>query len=69
MNEQERVERIEELLKLIGGLEISIRDALEQRDWDFSKQLKKLKPKYYEKLRRLMYGLPEERTQRPTESS
>jgi len=54
---------------MIGGLEVSILDASKQRDWDFAKELKKLKPKYYEQLRRVTYGLRERPDQGPTEDS
>lgn len=60
-----RQERIDEILLTIGGLEVSIRSAQEQLDWDFVKKLTPLRQKYYEKLKRLSYGLPEERTPKP----
>lgn len=60
-DEETRTERIEKLLLIIAGVEVSIRDAQELRDYEFLKILKGLKPKYYEKLRRLAYGLPEDR--------
>lgn len=58
---EEKKKRIDALLHMIGGLEASILSAQEQRDWDFVNQLKPLRKGYYEKLRRVMYGLPEER--------
>lgn len=62
----ERLDRISELLKMIGGLEESIRMALENKDYEFAKTLHPLKARYYEKLRRVVYGLPEKRPD-PTE--
>lgn len=59
-SQEERKKRIDELLLTIGGLEESIRFSQEQKDWDFLKVLKELKPKYYERLKRVAYGLPEE---------
>lgn len=54
--------RIEELLYMLGGLEASILEAMDQRDWEFVKLLKVKKADYYERLRRVSYGLPEKRT-------
>lgn len=62
-----RKERIDHILYMIGGLEESIRNAMEQKDWDFLEVLKPLKKDYYERLRRVAYGLPEER-KLPTET-
>lgn len=59
-SQDERKKRLDELLLTIGGMEESIRFAQEQKDWDFVKVLKELKPKYYERLKRVAYGLPEE---------
>lgn len=56
---QEREKRISDLLKTIGGLEESIRIAIENGDSEFIKELKPLKIKYYQKLRRVIYDLPE----------
>lgn len=61
-----REERIENLLYILGGLEASILEAMDQKDWDFVKMLKVQKADYYERLRRVSYGLPEKRTL-PTE--
>jgi hypothetical protein len=61
-NSSERKERIEALLTLIGGLEVSILTAQEEKDWDFLKVLKSKQKNYYERLRRVSYGLTEERT-------
>ena len=58
---QSRKERIDHLLYMVGGLEECIRNAMEQKDWDFLKVLKPLKQDYYERLKRVAYGLPEER--------
>lgn len=58
----DRKQRIDELLLMIGGLEVSILSAQDQKDYDFLKILQPLKTKYYERLRRIAYGLPEERT-------
>ena len=58
--QDERKPAIEKRLLLIAGLEASIMNAEEQRDWEFRKQLLPLRKDYYEKLRRLVYGLPEE---------
>ena len=57
---EERKKRIDDLLLIIGGMEESIRFAQDQKDWDFVKVLRELKPKYYERLRRVANGLPEE---------
>lgn len=59
--EEKRKERIDHLLYMIGGLEESLRMSMEQKDWDFVKVLRPLKTDYYERLRRVAYGLPEER--------
>lgn len=59
---ENREKRIEEVLKMIGGLEESIRMALDNGDKEFVATLKPLKAKYYDKLRRVVYGLPEERS-------
>ena len=56
----DRKKRLDELLLMIGGLEESIRIAQEQKEWDFLKVLRPLKVKYYERLKRVAYGLPEE---------
>jgi hypothetical protein len=61
-HENEQKKKLDELLLMIGGLEESIRSAIEQRDREFLAVLKPLKAKYYERLRRVAYGLPEERT-------
>lgn len=63
-NVDQRENRIGELLREIGGLEASILYAMEQRDYPFADKLKALRPNKYERLRRLMYGLPEESTLR-----
>ena len=57
---EERKKRIDDLLLIIGGMEESIRFAQDQKDWDFVKVLRELKPKYHERLKRVAYGLPEE---------
>ncbi len=49
------------MLKAIAGLEEAIRMSLEQNDRDFSKALIPKKQEYYERLRRVIYGLPENR--------
>lgn len=59
-SQEERKKRLDELLLTIGGLEESIRVSQERKEWDFLKVLQELKPKYYERLRRVAYGLPEE---------
>lgn len=59
--EKPRKERLDELLLMIGGLEESIRSAMDQKVWPCVRRLEALKPKYYEKLRRAAYGLSEER--------
>jgi len=61
LNDEDRKKRLDELLHMIGGMEESIRFAQEQKDWDFLRVLRELKPKYYERLRRVAYGFPEER--------
>jgi hypothetical protein len=55
----EKEKRIDDILKMIGGLEVSIRIALEKGDKEFVRTLQPLEQKYYEKLRRVVYGLPE----------
>jgi hypothetical protein len=59
--QNERAQQLDTLLLRIGGLEVSIRDALERRDFDLVKELKALKPGYYEQLRRVTYGLTPKR--------
>lgn len=61
MDQTQRKERIDALLKMIGGLEESIRMSLDSGDPDFAKSLRLKKADYYERLRRVMYGLPEQR--------
>ena len=56
----DRRKRIDELLHMIGGLEASILETYKQDDKQFRNALLPLKAKYYERLRRVMYGLPEE---------
>ena len=68
-SQEERKKRLDELLLTIGGLEESLRFAQEQKDWDFVKVLRELKPKYYERLKRVAYGLPEESKLPATEES
>lgn len=65
----DRKKEMDNLLLMIGGLEESIRSALDQKDWDFLETLKPLKAKYYERLRRLAYGLPQERPLPPKPES
>jgi hypothetical protein len=55
----EKEERLDQLLLMIGGLEVAIRDQMEARDHDFVKVLKAKRANYYERLRRVAYGLPE----------
>ena len=57
MNRQERKAELENLLKIIAGLEISIRYALDEKDWDTLKDLRKRQTEYYKRLRITMYGL------------
>lgn len=57
LNRQERKAKIEDLLKIIAGLEISIRHALDDKDWDTLKDFRKYQISYYKKLRDTMYGL------------
>ena len=59
--DEERRKSINDLLLRYGGLEAAILEATEQKDWDFVKQLKGLRADLYEKLRRVSYGLNEER--------
>jgi hypothetical protein len=61
MTKEEKKKRIDELLLMIGGLESTILASQEQRDWDFVNSLKPMRADYYERLRRIMYGLPEKR--------
>lgn len=61
-NTKTREERVEELLYVIGGLEAAILEAMDQKDWEFIDMLKVKKMDFYERLRRLSYGLPEERS-------
>jgi hypothetical protein len=51
--------RIDDLLLMIGGLEVSILAAQEQQDWRFLDVLNSKKKSYYERLKRVSYGLPE----------
>jgi len=62
--DEDRNKRIDKLLLMIGGLEEAILNAMEQSDWDFVKVLKSKKLDYYERLRRVAYGLPETRNQK-----
>ncbi|CAB4182676.1 hypothetical protein UFOVP1439_35 [uncultured Caudovirales phage] len=62
----ERKKRLDDLLLMIGGLEESIRIAQENKEWEFLDVIRPLKVKYYERLRRVAYGLPEE-TRLPAE--
>lgn len=62
MDRDEQKQRLEDLLKLIGGLEESIRMSLEGGDREFANILKAKKADYYERLKRVSYGLPEKRT-------
>lgn len=64
----ERKKRLDDLLLMIGGLEESIRIAQENKEWEFLDVIRPLKVKYYERLRRVAYGLPEESTI-PTEET
>lgn len=63
-----RRQRLEELLRLIAGAEESKRMSLEYdpQNRDFANSLDKLKRSYYEKLKRALYGLPED-SKIPTE--
>jgi pyruvate/oxaloacetate carboxyltransferase len=56
-----RKKRLEELLKLIAGCEETIRMTLEvdPGDTKFLTSIRALKKDYYERLKRLSYGLPE----------
>lgn len=67
--ENERKKRLDDLLLMIGGLEESIRIAQENKEWEFLDVLKPLKAKYYTRLRRVAYGLPEESKLPATEES
>lgn len=51
---------MERLLYTIGGCEVALLNAMEQKDWDFVKALKAKQKQLHERLRRLAYGLPEE---------
>lgn len=55
--DQEQRKEFESLLKIIAGLEVSIRTALEERDYDVVKPFQKQRLDYYKKLRRIVYGL------------
>lgn len=66
---KDRQERIEELLKLIGGLESSIYLAMEDRDYKTVDLLKPMRLKYYKKLRRVVNGLPENEGLQPEKAS
>ncbi len=61
----DREKRIHDLLMAIGGLEAAILRSLEEKDYEFSKILKEKRADYYERLRRVSYGLPETRRERP----
>jgi hypothetical protein len=56
-----REDRIRQLLLTIGGLEETLRLSISKGDRGFQRMLDAQKMKYYEQLRRVMYGLPEER--------
>lgn len=66
-SQEERKKRLDDLLLMIGGMEESIRFAQENKEWEFLDVLRPMKIKYYERLRRVAYGLPEE-SQLPTET-
>lgn len=67
--EDARKKRLDELLLTIGGLEESIRTAQENREWEFLDILRPMKKRYYERLKRVAYGLPEESKLPATEES
>lgn len=48
---------IHDTLLRIGGIEVSIRLAQEEKDWEYIKILKRLRTKYYQQLRKAAYGL------------
>lgn len=58
-------EKIQDLLFAIGGVEATILRAQNQNDYAFAKKLQPIAEKNYEKLRRLVYGLPEEPSKIP----
>lgn len=58
-SQESRKKRIEDLLLIIGGFEESIRLAQNAADWNTAKELKELKTKYYERLKKVIYGLRE----------
>lgn len=62
MDREQQKQRLDDLLKMIGGLEESIRMSLENGDKEFANNLRPLKKQYYERLKRVSYGLPEQRT-------
>lgn len=62
MDKDEQKKRLDDILKMIGGLEESIRMSMENGDREFTTVLKAKKQDYYERLKRVSYGLPEKRT-------
>jgi len=59
----DRKSRLEELLWIIGGCEVAIRNNDRSKETyvrDFSTEFRKLQQKYLKKLERVMNGLPED---------
>ncbi len=55
--ENPRKKEIEEILLIVAGNEIFLRQALRERDYEFAAILKKSQKNYYERLRKIAYGL------------
>lgn len=66
---EDRRSQIKELLLVIAGCEEALRLSMAQEDYEFQQKLKATKSKYYEQLRRVMYGLPAETPTVETKSS
>lgn len=57
---QQQKKRIRELLMQVAGYEEVLRMSIADGDREFQRQLIGYKKEVYNKLRRVMYGLPEE---------
>lgn len=58
--ENPRKKRLDDVLLMIGGLEESIRVSYDLDDVIMARRLQQLKKTYYERLKKVIYGLPEE---------
>lgn len=57
----EQKDRVKELLLVIAGYEETLRMSIAEDDRAFQKVLIEQKTKAYQRLKRVMYGLPEEK--------